>query len=262
MKKILIAVFISAFLILVSLMYQLGAEDKSDVSKVNEKNNEVAFYLPWGDLGDNLVETGVIEDENYISDFVNNYNNEVAITSDNSKEALNALWAFGLSNKNNILESGPMTQYGSSGRFASTGGWTLSKGSSMNHYSEHDFVTLTKEQQDMVQKVSKNIFRPCCDNSTFFPDCNHGMAMLGLLEIFAAEGYTESELYDVAFKANNLWFGSMYDSVKSYLKEHEGLDNEDITSKLLVSKKYSSASGFQKVLEKVDSRPSSSSCSV
>ena len=33
----------------------------------------------------------------------------------------------------------------------------------------------------MENKIAKGIYRPCCNNSTYFPDCNHGMAMLGLL---------------------------------------------------------------------------------
>ena len=58
----------------------------------------------------------------------------------------------------------------------------------MNHYSMHRFIVLTPEQQALVEKVSKGIYRPCCGNSVYFPDCNHGMAMLGLLELMASQG--------------------------------------------------------------------------
>ena len=122
-------------------------------------------------------------------------NGNLKITEENSGKILNLLWAFGLGNKNEILLKGPMMdpQYGGAGRFASTGGWTIAKGSAMEHYSNHEFIKLTKEQQTLVENVSQNIYRPCCGNSTYFPDCNHGMAMLGLLELMASEGVSEEK---------------------------------------------------------------------
>ena len=121
---------------------------------------------------------------------------------------LNMFWAFGLANKNPILESGPMMdpQYGGAGNFSSTGGWTLAKGDAMDHYSMHPLVTLTPEQQKIVDEVSKNIYRPCCGNSTYFPDCNHGMAMLGILELGASQGQSKQELYATAKAVNEAWF--------------------------------------------------------
>ena len=97
-------------------------------------------------------------------------------------------------------------KYGGAGNFASTGGWTLAQGDVMNHYSMHSFITLTPEQQVLVEKISKEIFRPCCNNSTYFPDCNHGMAMLGLLELMASQGTSEAEMYKIAKEVNSYWF--------------------------------------------------------
>lgn len=121
---------------------------------------------------------------------------------------LNLLWVFGLSNKNNVLENGPIAnpQYGGVQNMASVGGWTASKSNVMDHYSMHEFMMLTPEEQMLVEKVSKQVFRPCCRNSTYFPDCNHGMAMLGLLEILTANGATEQQLQMAATKANSIWF--------------------------------------------------------
>ena len=141
---------------------------------------ERVFALKWGDLGAKMVEAGVIDREKF-PDFYNQKNLE--INSENSKVVLNTLWAFGLANKNPILENGPMMdpRYGGAGNFASTGGWTLAKGNAMDHYSMHRFIELTPKEQAFVEKTSKNIFRPCCSNPAYFPDCNHGMAMLGLM---------------------------------------------------------------------------------
>src|SRR3989344_2184417 len=178
--------------------------------------------INWGDLGVKMAEAGVIDKDK----FENLYNqrgglteadkkllygtdNEnMAVNSENSGMMLNMLWAFGLANKNPILENGPMMdpRYGGAGNFASTGGWTLAKGSAMDHYSMHSFVTLASEQQILVEKVSKGIFRPCCQNSTYFPDCNHGMAMLGLLELMASQGATETDMHKTAQEVNALWF--------------------------------------------------------
>jgi hypothetical protein len=185
------------------------------------------FALNWDNMGMRMVEAGVID----VEKFENLYsqkgglteenkkllygeNNNIVISQDNSGFMLNLLWAFGLSNKNPILENGPMMdpRYGGAGNFASTGGWTLAKGDAMTHYSMHQFVTLTPEQQLLVEKVAKNVYRPCCDNSTYFPDCNHGMAMLGLLELMASQGASEADMYDVALQVNTLWFPGQYGS--------------------------------------------------
>ena len=166
---------------------------------------ERVFALKWGDLGAKMVEAGVIDREKF-PDFYNQKNLE--INSENSKVVLSTLWAFGLANKNPILENGPMMdpRYGGAGNFASTGGWTLAKGNAMDHYSMHRFIELTPKEQALVEKTSKNIFRPCCSNPAYFPDCNHGMAMLGLMELMASQGASEVEMMKKAQEVNDLWF--------------------------------------------------------
>jgi hypothetical protein len=178
--------------------------------------------LQWGNLGVKMVEAGVINQEKFESLYssrgglsseeqkilVGSENGNLEITEENSGMMLNMLWGLGLGNKNPILENGPMMdpKYGGAGNFASTSGWTLAEGNAMDHYSMHEFITLTKDQQALVEKVSKGIFRPCCKNSTYFPDCNHGMAMLGLLELMASEGASEEQMNKKALEVNSLWF--------------------------------------------------------
>src|SRR3989339_64075 len=192
-------------------------------------NAPKTFSLYWGNLGARMVEAGVIDMERFENLYqqrgglseadrkllADSDNGNLVITSENSGMMLNMLWALGLGNKNPILENGPMMTYSGAGlaaealakagNFASTGGWTLGKGNGMDHYSMHQFVTLTREQQDLVEKVAKNIYRPCCKNSTYFPDCNHGMAMLGLMEIMASQGASEPEMYKMSGEVNTLW---------------------------------------------------------
>src|SRR3989344_3699345 len=160
---------------------------------VNTARQATATTLPirWNDLGKQMVSTGVIDAEAFENLYARRggFNPEmrqllsgtadrkIVMTEENAGVILNLLWAFGLANENRILTEGPMSdpRYKGAGNFASTGGWSLAQGSAMDHYSRHKFVALTQDQQTLVEQVAKNIYRPCCNNSTYFPDCNHGM---------------------------------------------------------------------------------------
>lgn len=227
----------------------------------------VVLPVKWGDLGNQMVVAGVInklklkklyanrgglnaEDKKMLEGFDSG---SFKITRENSGFILNLLWALGLGNKNAILENGPMSEkeYGGAGKFASTGGWTLAQGDAMSHYSKHQFVVLTLEQQALVEKVSKNIYRPCCGNSTYFPDCNHGMAMLGLLELMASQGVSEDEMYKMALVVNSYWFPDTYITIAKYL-DSQGKDWSDADSKEILGFDYSSGAGFQKIRSKIE----------
>ncbi|KKR70410.1 MAG: hypothetical protein UU13_C0006G0012 [Candidatus Nomurabacteria bacterium GW2011_GWB1_40_7] len=224
----------------------------------------IAIY--WGDLGMKMINAGVIDKEKFENLYAqrgglseadkkllsDSDNGNLVITPENSGVILNMLWAFGLANKNPILENGPMMdpRYGGAGNFASTGGWNLAKGNAMDHYSMHSFVILTPEQQMLVEKVAKNIYRPCCDNSTYFPDCNHGMAMLGLLELMASQGANEQNMYKVASEVNALWFPSQYEAIKTFMTS-QGVGWNTVDPKKILGAEYSSASGYQKVLSQI-----------
>lgn len=246
---------------------------KSDVKIEKDYSEKIipkeGIVLParWGDLGVRMTSAGVIDKIKFEEMYakrggLNNEekkllegldNGNLKITRENSGFVLNLLWALGLGNKNEILESGPMSdkKYGGPGNFASTGGWTLAQGSSMNHYSKHRFIVLTPEQQALVEKVSKGIFRPCCGNSTHFPDCNHGMAMLGLLELMASQGVSEDEMYKTALAVNSYWFPDTYITIAKYLNS-QGKDWSGAVPKEILGFDYSSGAGFQKVRSKVE----------
>lgn len=237
----------------------------------------VVLPVVWGDLGVKMVEAGVVDPERFLSLYENNpvlkdeaskmlYGNgdgNLKITKENSGVVLNLLWAFGLSNKNRVLEEGPMRQYGDPGIFASTGGWTLAKGEAMDHYSSHSFVVLTEDEQRLVEEVAKNIYRPCCNNPTHFPDCNHGMAMLGLLELMAAAGVSEIEMYRVALQVNSYWFPDTYLTIAKYF-ESKGISWDKVNPKEVLGYAYSSASGYREILKQVSpsDNQSGGSCGV
>jgi len=266
---------------------QGGLAVKSDkTEKISEENYEqkiipkdgVVLPVKWRNLGTQMTNAGVIDkskmeelyasrgglndEEKKLLEGIDNGN--LKITRENSSFVLNLLWALGLGNKNEILENGPMSdkKYGGAGNFASTGGWTLARGNpegeqtpyragAMSHYSKHRFIVLTPEQQALVEKVSKGIYRPCCGNSTYFPDCNHGMAMLGLLELMASQRVSEDEMYKTALAVNSYWFPDTYITIAKYLKS-QGKNWDKIDPKEILGFDYSSGAGFQKVRSKVE----------
>ncbi len=236
----------------------------------------VELPLVWGDLGRRLVESGAIDQEKWkelygtLTDeekrlLDGNSSEELRITRENAGYLLNLLWAFGFANKNPILEDQTEMmnpEYGGAGGFASTGGWTLAKGDAMKHYGAHSLVPLTPEQQKLVDKISRGIYRPCCDNSTHFPDCNHGMAMLGLLEIMASQGASEEEMWNTALAVNSYWFPDTYQTIALYQKQ-KGIAWEDVSAQEVLGYDFSSASGFARIAAAIAFRGGSgASCGV
>lgn len=241
----------------------------------------VRLPVVWGDLGARLVEAGTIDpiafkeiyqsrgafSAEYEKLLSGRTNGTLVINQDNAGYLLNLLWALGLANKNPILEDKTEMMnpaYGGAGNFASTGGWTIAKGDAMNHYNMHSLITLTPEQQALVDRVSRGIFRPCCGNSVHFPDCNHGMAMLGLLELMATQGVSEKEMYKTALAVNSYWFPDTYLTIAEYMKS-KGTDWKNVSPQEVLGANYSSAGGFRNILSQVSapaSKGGGSGCGV
>ncbi len=254
---------------------------------VSTKSNDVVsdygvtLLVTVGNLGAQMVDTGVIDRDKFLALYASNpelkkqaedllvgtQGSVVKITRQNSGLLLNFFWALGLGNKNDILEKGEMMdpRYGGAGNFASTGGWIIAKGNPMDHYSAHQFFTLTPQQQSLLASVSSNIYRPCCGNSTHFPDCNHGMAMLGFLELLASQGASEKEMYQSALTLNSYWFTDTYLTIAEYMKQ-KGIEWKDVDPKTVLGADYSSGSGFAKISAQVirpkDKQSGGGSCSV
>lgn len=221
-----------------------------------EEVNPSAGYeinATYGDLGPKMLAGGVIDinkfkPAGYENILTKDSNEKIKITTDNAYFLLNFFWAVGLNNKSKILTSGDMVKYGGEkdlGNFASTGGWNLGKSEAMNYYAKANLFTLTPQQEGLVEIVAANIFRPCCNNSTSFPDCNHGMALLGVLELMAANGADQDEMFEAAKYFNAFWFPGNYYDLAIYFKNKEGLDYKNINARTLLSKEYSSATGYQ-----------------
>lgn len=236
-------------------------------------SNGVELPVTWGDLGKKLVSSGAIDEEKFRAlyedrGFTDEYekllsgdnNGKIVINEDNAGYILNLFWALGLSNANPILvDSKEMMNpdYGGAANFASTGGWTVAVGSAMNHYNQHTYFKLTPEQQALIDKVSRGIYRPCCNNSTHFPDCNHGMAMLGFLELMASQGVSERDMWQAALTINSYWFPDTYITIATYMKEKKGVEWSEVNPQEMLGSSYSSNSGFRNISSQVTA-PSSS----
>ncbi len=230
-------------------------------SQINPSNGYEINPI-FGNLGPKMISSGVIDlnkfkevyeragrplTDNQLQILTKGSNSKIKIDSENSYFLLNFFWAVGLANNNKILTQGAITKYGKNqiGNFASTGGWSLSKTTSMNYFAKLNLISLTPQQQQRVEEVSSNIYRPCCNNSTAFPDCNHGMALLGVLQLMSANNATEKEMYQAGKYFNAFWFPQSYYDIALYFKSKEGKDFKDIDPKLLLSQDYSSVSGWK-----------------
>lgn len=228
--------------------------------------NGITIPVKLGDLGEKMIQAGVIDKDKIDALYTKRGSREemdrlltktssnITITKGNANFLLNFFWALGLGNKNSTLTQGPMVQNGDLGNFASTGGWTLSNGQAMDHYSKHEFIILDPNQQKMVIEITKNIYRPCCGNSTYFPDCNHGMAMLGFIELMASQGFSDKEIYKAALALNSFWFPNDYLTIAEYFNEN-GQDWQKVDPKIVLGKNYSSGQGIATVKSKVKNPP-------
>ena len=120
---------------------ELGSQGQKFVSELEEKvlpSEGVILPVVWGNFGVKLISSGTIDEKKFKSiyerrgAFTDEYkklllgenNDKLKITRENSSYLLNLFWAFGLANKNSILETGKMTNpaYGGVQNFASTSG--------------------------------------------------------------------------------------------------------------------------------------------
>ncbi len=229
----------------------------------------ITVQVKWGDLGVRLVQTGAIDmdkfGQNYkgeqykewLAYLTQNQDKGITINAQNSYFWVNTLWALGLVQKSDVLDKGiMMSQYKKDlGNFASTGGWTLGKRSATKLYSSVSLIPLTPEQQTKVAQIAAGIYRPCCDNSTAFPDCNHGMAILGLIELMVSQGATDEEVYKAALAFNSYWFSQTYIDLAYYFKTKENLDWDKVDAKRVLSAQFSSSSGYRQIKENVGAVP-------
>ncbi len=173
-------------------------------------------------------------------------NTNLTLNSSNANFYLLIFWALGIADKNPVLDNFSALANASNysvADFASTGGWTLGTNSNaMTYFDKLQLISLTPMQQGEMYDVATHSYRPCCDNPTAFPDCNHGAALLALTELGASEGLNVSQLYTLDLQAQTLWFPSYY--ATTALELHYKNVSYWANPRLVLSANYSSASGW------------------
>ncbi len=223
----------------------------------------------YGDIGPALLSRGVIDYEGFVGLFdqaghplspnqrqilQTGVDRRISIEPDNAHFLLNFFWALGLSNRNPLLESGRMEEIsqGDIGRFASTGGWSLGRMPGSELYSAFEILPLMSDQQRLLAKVASSVYRPCCNNPAAIPDCNHGMAMLGVLELMAAQGATEAEMFEAAKQINGFWFPHQMQHVADFFKATQGWDYAEIPGEIASGPAVFSGTGHQNLVTQMD----------
>lgn len=176
-------------------------------------------------------------------------NQSITINQDNANILLNILWPLGLANKTEIMKESPMGKDYAKDieNFASTGGWTLGKVTGGKLFNSLPLTTLTSEQEQIVKELAENIYRPCCGNSTYFPDCNHGAAMLGFLYLAASQGMSKEEMYQKSLAINSYWFPQTYAELATYYQAKKNIPWEKVDAKEVLGTNYSSGGGYQAI---------------
>lgn len=238
-----------------------------DLAKLQEEvlpQNGFVYKINWGSLGKKLIDDGVIDKiklakaitgtdklppelEKYLDD---SDQKQIELSANNAQFWVDVLWGLGLANKNEILEKGPMTEGGNTANFASTGGYTIGAKKPMELYSKFSYITLTPDQQAKVAEIAGNIYRPCCGNSTAFPDCNHGMAALALIELMVAQNFSKDEIYQTVLGFNSYWFPQTYLDI-SYHFAKNSRDYKAVPPAEILSKTFSSAQGYQVIKKQI-----------
>lgn len=255
----------------------------ADLSKTVKNSNEMMQILTqkvlpqkgyiltiqWRDIGKKLLDTGTIDKTKYQQLFasepesqkhmwhlVNVSKDYMTINEKNAHFMVNTLWAAGLVNKSKILDEGSMKENsrGNMMGYASTGGWTLGSKTANELFSSESIISLTQEQEELVKKIAQNIFRPCCNNPTDFPDCNHGMAALGYIEIAVKQGVSEKQIYNEVLMLNAFWFPQNYVDLALYM-ETQGTAWENVDAKKALSAQYSSARGMDNIQQTIQNVP-------
>ncbi len=180
----------------------------------------------------------------------------IIVDSKNANLILNLLWPLGMANQTKVLSQGPMgtTYKDKVGSFASTGGWTLGAQPGGQLFNRFPLLKLTPEEEERVKEISQNIYRPCCNNSTYFPDCNHGAAMLGFVELAVSQGMKDQDIYKKALVLNAYWFPQNYGEVAVYLQNEKGLNWDKVNPQEVLGQTYSSSQGYKALSQELQGK--------
>ncbi|OJI07272.1 MAG: hypothetical protein BK997_03365 [Candidatus Micrarchaeum sp. ARMAN-1] len=238
----------------------------------------------WGDSIKKLVETGALNVSNLTIILDNShqpltlsekeilngtYTGYIQFNSTNTEFVQLVLWGLGINNNNTIITKGPIinasilyadsinsnstlrqklsqnvTPYGvASSYFASTGGYgSIGK----LQLGMLNLINLTQEQQALMYDVATNSYRPCCDNPTAFPDCNHGAAALGLIELLASQGANQTQMFSAVQQFYQFQFPQQYGEIAAYF-DSQGQNYSQVNPSEVMGFNFSSFSGNYRI---------------
>jgi len=227
-----------------------------EVLPLQGRTIEVSF----GDSISRLVEAGVISPRKFNTIyakrgglpewseelFTKASSRPITLSFQTAPYLLNLLWPLGMASKTRFNDKSPINGRNVR-RFASTGGWVLGKARNGGEYfNKVAALDLTLAQEAVVLEAAKLTHRPCCNNSTFYQDCNHGSALLGLYELAASQGNKVETLYQIGLIANSYWYPDSYVEMAYYFKNLKDLPWSKISPEIVLGADYSSISGWQK----------------
>jgi hypothetical protein len=168
----------------------------------------------------------------------------IVISAATAPYLLNVLWPLGLATKTRFNADSPLNNKDLL-RLASTGGWRLGRaGTGALYFNKVEALTLSEEEEARVLAVARNTFRPCCNNSAFFQDCNHGSAMLGLLELAGSQGLSETDLFGLAKTMNGYWYPTQYIEMALLFATVNDTPWKDVEPSTAVRAEFASARGW------------------
>ena len=172
-------------------------------------------------------------------------NDPIRLTRENAGHYVNLLWAAGLSNRLDANKESPIAGKDLA-NFASTGGWTLGLASEGSvYFNKFPIIELKPEAEALAVRVAKSTYRPCCNNSTFFQDCNHGSALFAVLQLGASQGLNEDQLYKEALAFNSYWFPDYYVATALYFKVVRKLEWRDVDARTVMGAEFSAGGPWQ-----------------
>ncbi len=252
-----------AFSLVIQILPSIGnatsirAADGIDVDAITAQvlpENGFTIDAVWGDSVSMMVKAGVL-DEKKLNDILtkrysqpmtqeqksllsSDYSNEkLTINSKNAVFMMYMLWTLAKHNNNPILHDSPFAK--------SFSNYDIGVGKA--GYGDTNLIALTPEQQEIAVYVANNSYRPCCGQSTARPDCSHGFAALGLVELMASQGYSKEQIFDAFVKFNSYWFPSTYVQDAMYFKITENKDWSNVDKELAASQQFSSVTGANAV---------------
>lgn len=213
--------------------------------------------LVFGDSLQKLIAAGVLDPKKFraaeknIPEWVERAltapsNDPIVFIEATAPYLVDLLWPLGLANRARFNEVSPIATV-SIPSFASTGGWNLGREpNGYVYFNQVHAVRLSGQEEARVKHVASTTYRPCCNNSTFYQDCNHGSALLGLLELGASQGMTIEGLYGLALTANSFWFPDNYLRTALYFSNFHSRSWSEVAPKLVLGPDFSSLSGWEK----------------